>query len=91
MGDAGVDVLHPDFALCPGERITLRPAAARAAVRVARLAALRRGPLGHPKPRTLYYLTGARLLLWTGATPADGPLVPCGAGRVAVRGRPPKS
>jgi hypothetical protein len=80
VGDAGVDVLHPDFALSPGERVTLPPAAARAAVRVAmppggsrasRLAALRRGPLGHPKPRTLYHLSGTRLLLWTGTAGAD--------------------
>ena len=80
VGDAGVDVLHPDFALRAGERMVLPPAVAASAVRVtiprsgdrdARVAALRRGPLGRPAPRTLYYLTGTRLLLWTGTAGTD--------------------
>lgn len=80
IGDSGVDLVHADFALPAGQRPPLPPGAAEQAVRVQmprggsadqRREALRRGPLGKPRPNTLYHLVGTRLLLWTGTQQND--------------------
>lgn len=77
VGERGIEVLHAEFATMDGRDAVLPPALAARAVRVPmpdrrwdyerRLAALRSGPLGRLRPNTLYYLSGTRLLVWTGS------------------------
>src|SRR5688500_4686111 len=80
VGEEGVDVLHREYATADGRDVALPPAVAKTAVRVAvprggsydaRLRALRAGPLGRPRPDTLYYRRGTRLLVWTGTAGLD--------------------
>lgn len=76
VGEAGIEVLHKEFATADGRDVPLPPAAAAQAVRVnlpdrrldhdQRREIMLRGPLGKPKPYTLYYLRGTRVLIWTG-------------------------
>lgn len=76
IGDSGFNPLHEEFATADG-RDPVYPPGMPAVVRVSvprsgtfqeRLAVLRAGPLGTPKPGTLYALAGTRLLVYA---PAD--------------------
>lgn len=72
VGDAGLNPLHAEFATSDGRDPTY-PAGMPRPVRVAlpttgsfaeRLSELRRGPLGSPRPGTLYAVGGTRLLVY---------------------------
>jgi hypothetical protein len=77
VAETSVDVLHKEFRTSDGRDAQL-PAAVRAGVipvnvsgsrdRAVQVAELSRGPLGHPKAGSLYYVRGTRLLVYYGAT-----------------------
>ncbi len=72
VGDAGVNPLHDEFrtvdgrdpAYPPGMPKPVRIALPRTPDAEAALAELREGPLGDPKPGTLYAVAGTRLLIY---------------------------
>lgn len=73
MGDVGLDLVNHEYTTANGADVVLPPGvtAVRVAMpaggdREARIAALRKGLLGHPSHNTLYYLSGTRILLYTG-------------------------
>lgn len=81
VGEAGINVLHQEWATPDGRSVVLPASIRRTVVRVGlpaagdfedRLAALRRGPLGTPRPGTLYYVEGTRLLVYNdGSRPPE--------------------
>lgn len=97
MGEAGVDVLHPEFRTADGRDVVLPTGIAARVVRIelptrgsrsARSAALSRTALAHPKPGTLYYVAHTRLLVYWGTT-AKGTVVADpfhGTGTAALEG-----